>query len=248
MRSIITDSPEAVPPDTGEGTQIEVVRDVSLGTLGSEEIVITVWGSDLPTDRRRTTVSDIARLLVDREIRRTQERLAKPLRATDADMLNRRRSEMLQGFSATAARETISDFQRMADIISEERLAYSVRTKAQERLAADAQKRKRNLKALRHLIGSVESDWRRPVKSFKYSPAILDQLRRFEPAPAPVLATPWHSCAVRLAVAYRVTLDRGSRLSKDGDAVRFVELALEEIGARPRSRSAIEKVLRRAFR
>jgi hypothetical protein len=46
-----------------------------------------------------------------------------------------------------------------------------------------------------------------------------------------VLVTPWHSSAIRLAVAYRIILDRRCRLSKDGDAVRFVELALEKIGA-----------------
>jgi hypothetical protein len=227
-----------------------VVRNVSLGTLGSDEIVTPAWGSDLPTDLRRTTGSDIARLLVDREIGRMKEKLPKRLSAKQAAMLNRRRSEMLQGFPAAAAPETISRFQRMADIISEERLAYSVRTKAQARLKADAQKRKRTLKALRLVIGSMESDWRCLVKSFKYSsfsPTILDLLRRLEPAPAPVLATPWHSCAVRLAAAYRITLDHGSRLWTDGDALRFVELALEEIGARPGSRSAIEKVLRRAF-
>jgi hypothetical protein len=237
-----------IPPEGTPGTdQFRTVRNVSLGTLGSGEIIVSVWGSDVPTDVPRTTATDIARLLVKREIRKAKEKLAKPLSATDAAMLDRRRSELLQGFPAAASAARIRAFELLAEVISEERLVYAVRTTQQARLVAEIRKRKRGLEALRLVIGSMDSDWRRLVKTFKNpSTTIVDELRRLAPAPTPVLATPWHASAVRLAAAYQITLDGRLQWSRDGDVVRFVELALEEIGARPGSRAAIDRVLRMA--
>jgi hypothetical protein len=247
-------------------------RSIELASLGGA--VLSVFISELPKEHSTVTDVDVARLLVEREIRRREEKLPNPISKKAAIELQQQREEMLRGYPEAAPTETIKRFGAMALLLSEERLVYSVRTNQQRSFKRDAARRNRDLDALRRLKIALQDDLQpRPIATFWSTegppdgpdgwllhPHVLAETARSEalralqnlrPAPAPDMSVAWHGCAVRIAAAYSILFDGLARRSKDGDLVRFVELALAEIGARPlektEKRSSIEKAIRRGF-
>ena len=95
-----------------------------------------------------------------------QEKLAKPIRGQDAAELRRNKAAMLRGFPSTVPSETMSALERMAEVISEQRLAYAARKAALEGIKLDAERRNRDIEASRRVMAAQQQDWRRPIPSF----------------------------------------------------------------------------------
>lgn len=176
---------------------------------------LSVLITELPKNFRPKTAGDVARLLVDREIHRRAEKQGL---AAASDTLQAQRCEMLSGFPATASPETIEKFKRLAAVISEERIGYSVRDQEQDRLSKAAKRRNRDLDRLRALRLSLENEWRRSLHSFSAAgdrrSDIASDLRAWRqaiealdnlcPAPPPQIIVAWHASAIRIAAAYSI--------------------------------------------